>query len=824
MALLREVHEPAALARAAFPPLVARFHPELEALVERRALLTEVQRSSALRAWQALSRPPQAFFLGHGPGVGKTRVLAALARQQQLQEPAGAVLWLVPNAALRRQAGAEAALFELAPQGCRLLSYGQLRDDDDDDDALAPQRGALLILDEAHLVRNACATSARVQALQAGFERVVYSTATPASDVAKLSYMGRLQLWGAASCFQDFQAFSRAMRRWGPSAAEMLALDLKQRGLYVCHRLPPAPLRQLLVQPCPAARARFDGCCEAWGPRPSLQKLVFFQRLTTALKADALLPRWREDLAAGRAVVIVLQGTGAAACQDGSMLRRIAARHGLELPADLPDDALDLVRRGLWPEAAAELSGRPAAMRAAQGEDVRHGNARALAAFAAGERRVLLMTAAGTLGLNVVSPLPIQMYILEAPWTPEVLEQQLGRCNRLNGQPASCFLVSMKTFSEQRVETMLARRSETLGALTSADRGAASVQALPWGRRLIRRVTLEMTARLLARRLPAAAVRHAAELARQRPRHPPLLAEQPPPPPLRHSALLEGSEADLLGNLKTVLALEPGLADCMATPPLEGGCPSLPAEQRAAAKTAALALRRARLPAPVVDEILAFACGDDWPDVESCLRWLPPGALDEQHYGTLVASAVGMPLRLQQRLLLCCEQQAAACGSQPRRLMSVQEFCWGGRSAPPRGFSFEVRAAPAAAGRRLVRVAARDVLQPVAAPCLFALASGHLVHAEAGALQYAGRMPSAAEVASCRGWLSRNALARFRASEAQKARLRAQAAQGMSRALLLQVETPLQVWDKSGGQVLAVDADGERFVGLLMGSGPGVPG
>jgi len=46
----------------------------------------------------------------------------------------------------------------------------------------------------------------------------------------------------------------------------------------------------------------------------------------------------------------------------------------------------------------------------------------------------------------------------------------------------------------------------------------------------------------------------------------------------------------------------------------------------------------------------------------------------------------------------------------------------------------------------------------------------------------------------------------------------------MSRALMLQVETPLQVWDKSGGQVLAVDADGKRFVGLLMGSGPGAPG
>ena len=50
-------------------------------------------------------------------------------------------------------------------------------------------------------------------------------------------------------------------------------------------------------------------------------------------------------------------------------------------------------------------------------------------------------------------------------------------------------------------------------------------------------------------------------------------------------------------------------------------------------------------------------------------------------------------------------------------------------------------------------------------------------------------------------WLSRNALASFRASEAHTARLRAQVAQGMSRALLQQVGTPLQVWDKSRGQV-----------------------
>ena len=80
------------------------------------------------------------------------------------------------------------------------------------------------------------------------------------------------------------------------------------------------------------------------------------------------------------------------------------------------------------------------------------------------------------------------------------------------------------------------------------------------------------------------------------------------------------------------------------------------------------------------------------------------------------------------------------------------------------------------ARRRLARVCARDVLQP-------------------------SRRPASSPWRRSRAWLSRNAPARFRASEAHKARLRAQVAQGMSRALLLQVETPLQVWDKSRVQV-----------------------
>ena len=68
--------------------------------------------------------------------------------------------------------------------------------------------------------------------------KIVYSTATAASDISHLQYMSLLGLWDSkTSPFSSFDSFKRVINWCGSSAMEMLALDLKRRGLYVSRQL-----------------------------------------------------------------------------------------------------------------------------------------------------------------------------------------------------------------------------------------------------------------------------------------------------------------------------------------------------------------------------------------------------------------------------------------------------------------------------------------------------------------------------------------------------------------------------------------------------------
>ena len=48
-----------------------------------------------------------------------------------------------------------------------------------------------------------------------------------------MAYMVRLGLWGAGTAFEDFAAFDKAIEKAGFGAMELVALDMKQRGMYV---------------------------------------------------------------------------------------------------------------------------------------------------------------------------------------------------------------------------------------------------------------------------------------------------------------------------------------------------------------------------------------------------------------------------------------------------------------------------------------------------------------------------------------------------------------------------------------------------------------
>jgi len=57
--------------------------------------------------------------------------------------------------------------------------------------------------------------------------RVVYASATGASETRNMAYMTRLGLWGPGSQFADFLSFIAAVERRGVGAMEIVAMDMK---------------------------------------------------------------------------------------------------------------------------------------------------------------------------------------------------------------------------------------------------------------------------------------------------------------------------------------------------------------------------------------------------------------------------------------------------------------------------------------------------------------------------------------------------------------------------------------------------------------------
>lgn len=111
--------------------------------------------------------------------------------------------------------------------------------------------GGVLIFDEGHRAKNFFAESERAgSGTQTGAAvveiqdvekfpdyRVIYSSATAATDVRHLAYMTRLGLWGQGTAFADFNEFAREIEEGGVGAMEMVCRDLKAMGRYFCGSL-----------------------------------------------------------------------------------------------------------------------------------------------------------------------------------------------------------------------------------------------------------------------------------------------------------------------------------------------------------------------------------------------------------------------------------------------------------------------------------------------------------------------------------------------------------------------------------------------------------
>ncbi len=244
------------------------------------------------------------FFLGDGTGAGKGRQVAATILDNWLQGRRRAI-WISKNEPLLDDARRDwAALGGLAAdvqslsrwkihepltleEGVLFVSYPTLRSARGDHSRLeqlirwaGEDFDGVIAFDEAHEMggvaggEGAMGTKKGSQQGIAGVllqnrlpkARVLYASATGASEVNNLAYAVRLGLWGPETAFASREAFISEIRAGGIAAMELVARDLKATGLYMARALSFAGVEYDILRHelTPEQVAVYDTYADAW--------------------------------------------------------------------------------------------------------------------------------------------------------------------------------------------------------------------------------------------------------------------------------------------------------------------------------------------------------------------------------------------------------------------------------------------------------------------------------------------------------------------------------------------------------------------------------
>jgi len=351
------------------------------------------------------------WFLGDGTGAGKGRQVAGILLDNWLHGRRRA-LWLSFSSRLIEDArrdwtalGSDARdIADLSrwsqdtaiplSQGILFLTYATLRVGERKTkpsrlqqvlDWLGTGFDGVIVFDEAHAMANAAGgKTVRGDAKpseqgRAGLRpqnalpeaRVVYVSATGATELKHLAYASRLGLWGTPEIpFATRNEFIAAIEQGGVAAMEMVCRDLKAQGLYASRSLSFDGVEYDIIEHplTPAQTAIYDAFAVAFtiihnNLRAALErthitdprdgtldrnanaaalsafesaKQRFFAHLLVAMKCPTLIRAIEHDLACGHAAIVQLVSTG-----EALMDRRLA-----EIPPGEQHDLhLDLTPR-----------------------------------------------------------------------------------------------------------------------------------------------------------------------------------------------------------------------------------------------------------------------------------------------------------------------------------------------------------------------------------------------------------------------------------------------------------------------------------------------
>jgi hypothetical protein len=246
----------------------------------------------------------QGYFLGDGTGAGKGRQVASVILDRWVRGECRHI-WISKNEALLEDARRDwAALgglpIDIQPlaswklgmpiamrDGILFVTYPTLRSGRSDatrlDQILAwagDDFDGVIVFDEAHAMANAAGgegSRGKVKGSEQGIAgvrlqnllpraRVLYASATGASDVNNLAYATRLGLWGPETAFANREAFVADIRDGGIAAMELVARDLKSLGLYTARALSFAGVEYEILEHCLTEDqiTVYDAYAEAW--------------------------------------------------------------------------------------------------------------------------------------------------------------------------------------------------------------------------------------------------------------------------------------------------------------------------------------------------------------------------------------------------------------------------------------------------------------------------------------------------------------------------------------------------------------------------------
>lgn len=368
-------------AMAAVEPPDVTYTPHLPARIAKEGILSDAQLENVVYAGQAHEQTlgngqRKGYFIGDGTGVGKGRQISGIIMDNFMQGRKKAV-WLSENNELVNDAkrdwkdlggnpddvismkGTKLVKSGIqADSGILFGAYSTLSDSKYKEarfkmlrDWLGEDFDGVIALDEAHKMGNAISVKGKrgktkpAETALTGIElqrafpnaRVVYASATGATDVAKYAYLERLGLWGKGTAFNDVNDFISKISNGGMAAMEMVARDMKAMGVYMARSISYDDVKYDTIQHDlnPMQTEIYDTMSQAW--QKVLQNVnkaleitgaskngkakgaaysalfggqqKFYNQILTSMAMPSVIEDMRKELAAGRSCVIQLTNT-----------------------------------------------------------------------------------------------------------------------------------------------------------------------------------------------------------------------------------------------------------------------------------------------------------------------------------------------------------------------------------------------------------------------------------------------------------------------------------------------------------------------------------